>query len=851
MKLALPIALILINATLLAQLQDDFADGDFTNNPTWGGETTNFTIDANRLRLNAPAVDAIAYLSAASEAIHNATWEFYVEMGFATSGTSLTRVYLVSDQANLKQPLNGYFVMIGNTADEVSLYKQTGTTLTKIIDGVDARVSGSPVRVTVRVTRDGTGTWALFADVNNTGTFIQEASSVVDVTHSASAYMGVYCQYIASRSTLFWFDDFMVTGSPAPDVTPPTITAVTLLSPDKLRVDFSEVINPTSGSYSIALGPNNTLQPGVEPVFGNTSIDLGIGPDILTNGLTYTLEVSDVLDVSGNTMASTNQSFLYFFPTPVLYKDVIVSEFMADPTPPVGLPEAEFIELFNRSVNPVQLLNWTVTDGSTTATLPNYILLPNQFIVLSTTSAAASFQNALGVSGFPSLNNSGDAIIIKNDLSETIDSIRYSITWYHNQEKQDGGWSLEIVDPENLCEEEGNWTASENATGGTPGAINSVNASNPDVTPPVVESAVIEAANQIRIAFNEKLDGRVITALLIPSITIQSITFANNLRELIIVTDQALTPSTSYTLALENVYDCSGNALLAAPVQVILPEVALPGDVLLNEVLFNPKSGGVDFVEVVNTTDKYISLKKWSLANVENEIVLNNKFFDGALIIAPKAFMVFTSNIDIVKAHYPRTIESNCIVADLPALNDDEGSIALVDSLNQTIDFFLYADDFHSIFLKDKEGVSLERVSLTATTNVADNWRSASQQENFATPGYKNSASLDGQFPTDGDVLVDPEIFSPQQPPTSFTTIQYKFNQSGKVANASILDHQGRLIKTLANNEVLGTDGFFRWDGDRDDGGQARAGYYIAWLEVFDQTGNVQTYRKRVVVSGR
>ena len=420
------------------------------------------------------------------------------------------------------------------------------------------------------------------------------------------------------------------------------------------------------------------------------------------------------------------------------------------------------------------------------------------------------------------------------------------------RQNRDGGWSLEIIDPENLCEEDGNWTASESPTGGTPGVVNSVNASNPDLTGPFIESAVIESPTKIRVSFNEKLDGNIlITASLEPAIEVLSVLNSTDLRKIEIATSDDLQSSTFYTLTLNNVYDCPGNALEENTIQLILPEAAVAGDILLNEILFNSKSGGVDFIEVYNTSDKYLSLKSWSLANIENDVAINLKELESNLVIAPKSFMVFTSDPTILKSHYSRTIETVCVTATLPSLNDDEGSIALVDSLGNMKDFLFYKDDYHIVFLKDDEGVSLERVSLTAITNDANNWRSASQYVNFATPGYKNSASTDGTASADGEIQVEPEIFSPQSPPTDFTTIHYKFNQSGNVVNAQILDHQGRLIKTLANNEVLGTDGFFRWDGDHDDGGRARAGYYVAWLEVFDSSGNVTTFRKRVVVSFR
>jgi hypothetical protein len=160
-------ALFFNSQIVLAQFTDNFSDGDFTNNPTWSGDEANFSVQNQILRLTAPAVADQMYLSTANEAIENAQWEFWVQLTFNPSSTNYTNVYLVSNQANLKGSLNGYFVRIGNTSDEVSLYRQTGTTITEIIDGVDGFVNMDPVLVRVRVTRDAVGNWELFAD--NTG----------------------------------------------------------------------------------------------------------------------------------------------------------------------------------------------------------------------------------------------------------------------------------------------------------------------------------------------------------------------------------------------------------------------------------------------------------------------------------------------------------------------------------------------------------------------------------------------------------------------------------------------------------------------------------------------------------
>jgi flagellar hook assembly protein FlgD len=102
----------------------------------------------------------------------------------------------------------------------------------------------------------------------------------------------------------------------------------------------------------------------------------------------------------------------------------------------------------------------------------------------------------------------------------------------------------------------------------------------------------------------------------------------------------------------------------------------------------------------------------------------------------------------------------------------------------------------------------------------------------------------------ENNIHIEPEIFSLQRPGQDFSKINYKFDQSGFSANVKILDQQGRLIKTIANNEIIGFEGFFRWDGDRDDGTKARLGYYLVWFEVFDLAGTVRIFRDRVIVMG-
>ncbi|MEM8895165.1 MAG: hypothetical protein AAGC88_11345, partial [Bacteroidota bacterium] len=141
--------------SLLAQLTDDFSDGDFTNNPTWSGETTDFSVTSGRLQLTSSGENE-SHLTVANALFGSVVWEFSVELDFNPSSGNRAFVYLASDQSDLESDLNGYYVLLGNSSDEIALYRQTAGSVSKLIstdDEVDKILDNSSNVVSVRVTR--------------------------------------------------------------------------------------------------------------------------------------------------------------------------------------------------------------------------------------------------------------------------------------------------------------------------------------------------------------------------------------------------------------------------------------------------------------------------------------------------------------------------------------------------------------------------------------------------------------------------------------------------------------------------------------------------------------------------
>jgi hypothetical protein len=505
---------------------------------------------------------------------------------------------------------------------------------------------------------------------------------------------------------------------------------------------------------------------------------------------------------------------------------------MADPTPVVQLPEAEYIEVFNRSPNPVRFSGWRLEDATTSALLPSLILMPGEYLLLTSTTNASRFSKAVGVTSFPSLGNLGDRIVLREPGGVAIDSVAYSLSWYRDQEKSEGGWALELIDINNPCGEVDNWTGSEDLNGGTPGKINSVFASKPDITPPKLTSVFALSPDSLLLSFNEKLGG-------VGKMSLGGDAYFKDLskRDVVFVVSERLEVRQLFTVAITGFYDCNGNLMEPVTVSFALPEFAEPNDVVINEVLFNPRPNGVDFVELYNRSNKYINLKGWKLSS---EIIATTND-----ILLPGSYRVLTSSIIATQVNYPTaTLISEM---HMPSMPDDEGTIGLTDDRGNMIDHFSYNDDMHSPILSDDEGVSLERISADVPTDDRSNWHSANASAGYATPGYVNSNSRPSLTSEEGEISVDPEVIHPTGS-DPFSQIFYHFDGGGTVANVSVVDLEGRIIKTLASNQTLGTEGSFQWNADRNEGGLARCGYYMVWFQVFDLEGRVRTYRHRVVV---
>jgi len=156
---------------------------------------------------------------------------------------------------------------------------------------------------------------------------------------------------------------------------------------------------------------------------------------------------------------------------------------MADISPdPLGLPDIEYVELYNRTQGKAFNLEGMDLEGKI---LPNYILQPGEYVVIhkpDTTFEAGV--PAIPIPSFPSITDAGEDLILKDANNAIIDAIEFDLTWYDDQDKNNGGWALERGNPNRPCDQGVNWHVSIDLAGGTPGAQNSIWVTDPDMTFP-------------------------------------------------------------------------------------------------------------------------------------------------------------------------------------------------------------------------------------------------------------------------------------------------------------------------------------------------------------------------------
>ena len=615
-----------------------------------------------QLQSNNTVASSTFYLSTASTLATTAQWEFYCNLTFNTSSTNYADVFLTASASDITlNTTTGYFVRIGNTNDEICLYKKDAAgVVTKIIDGVDGITNISNNILKIKVVRSAANLWTLQRDITGVGTSYFTEGTITDNTYSTSAFFGILIkQSTASFFQRHFFDDVQIQTF-VPDVTPPTIVSATALSATQVDVLFNEsvdlITSQIAANYNLSNGvglPISAVRDATNTALVHLTFSTNIPPRV-----NVTLTVNGVADVSANAISTATTVFSYFVP---FAYDIVIDELMADPTPLVFLPSNEWLELKNTTTFAINIQGYKLGKSTgESGPMPSYIIPAGGYVIVCTGSAAAAmavYGPTIAVTSFPSLNNDADQIYLKAPQGQIIHSVNYTSAWYQNELKKDGGWTLEMIDTKNPCTGFNNWKASTDARGGTPATINSVNAINADVINPKLLRAYATDALHATLVFDEPLDsasaavaanysmsdGINITNALPLSVSFDRVTLTLN---------TAMAANKIYTITANTVKDCSNNSIgNIKTARVGLAVSTDTMDIVVNEILFNPKPNGVDYVEFYNRSKKILNLKNAYIANRNSNNIIASiyQFTSEDYLFFPDDYIVVTSEAVIVK----------------------------------------------------------------------------------------------------------------------------------------------------------------------------------------------------------
>jgi hypothetical protein len=71
----------------------------------------------------------------------------------------------------------------------------------------------------------------------------------------------------------------------------------------------------------------------------------------------------------------------------------------------------------------------------------------------------------------------------------------------------------------------------------------------------------------------------------------------------------------------------------------------------------------------------------------------------------------------------------------------------------------------------------------------------------------------------------------------------------GYVGNLYLYDSEGRLVRHLMQNMLLGDTGLISWDGLRDDKTKAPIGVYVIYFEAYNAMGSLRVAKNSCVLA--
>lgn len=387
------------------------AENDISCSITWKGETGKFIINSKEgIRLNNLVSGSTkAFITTSLETVRSTRWETDVSFKFNPSANNFARIYLASSSTNLFDTLNGYFIQIGGSKDDIVLYRQEDDEITELIPGRELMKGDNSPNLKIKIECDSNGQWTLWTKSENENNLTMEGT-IKDTSFNHSVCCGICCIHTATRARSFTFRQF------------------------KISHDVEISTNTHEDNEEDPEKPDPNLPPTSSNKVKNTLLFNEIMYDNAPDGAEY-IELYNPADST-----------------------LIISKLLLYKMKSDG-------KVFNTTIlqNENNLGEPLIIPGK------SYICFTKDIDILSHKHQTSS-ATLIEINKFPLLSNEGGYLALVNEDKKLIDKCRF-FDWMHSQKKTKGV-SLEKSSPEQTVNN-AKWHSSKSPSGGTPGFKNS------------------------------------------------------------------------------------------------------------------------------------------------------------------------------------------------------------------------------------------------------------------------------------------------------------------------------------------------------------------------------------------
>ena len=543
-----------------------------------------------------------------------------------------------------------------------------------------------------------------------------------------------------------------------------------------------------------------------------------------------------------------------------LFGTLVFSEIMANPINASGLPEVEYVEIYNRSDAIVNLKGYKYYYNYKGYEFPDISISPNEYIAFCNKSKLSLFDsniNIYGITSFPVMNNTGKLIYLENGSGDLIHFAEYTDKWYNDKNKSSGGFSLEVIDVENIYPSSKNWCASTDTSGGTPGRCNSVSYENPDNTRAYLISHHVDKEGNVQVVFSKNLDEQTLNRQqyldqtpYFKDIYLGEYPLSNKVFAVKDLKEIYREESYLFSFDMDGLKCISGNEIYN-PGELEFGDTQIPedGDVRISEILFNASDPSLQFIEVYNNSNKYIDLRDLyvSVPNKNDVIETIYQLSTIPTLFEPSKYLLICRSPEAVFEKFGyKGIPRIVVPSKFPTLNAKNGKLAFTDSKKNIIEDFDYSESLHTAKDKSLVDLSLERISFSVPAVLASNWCSGKEDECFVSPGYANQVS--GTVASFDTLKLAREYFSFLYPymkiasghPQSVLTLNYLIDESESIIDMSVYNSKGIEIARPYIGFEIGAAGTLFIDLAQVTEKRIIPGIYIIYIKCRNRSGVIE-----------